>query len=261
MKEKILVVFGSKSDNSVYHSIIKMLKKEAVDFDLHICSAHKTPERVDTVLKGDYKVIISGAGLAAHLPGVIASKTIRPVIGVPCKGAFDGLDAFLSIAQMPSGIPVLGVGVENFEDAVNSAMLIAKRDFKGIALVYEKQSPALEKCRKILDELNVPYVEGKTKQEDLVNIEFVELGKEIVNDKDKLTICCPVADKTNSNDALKFLKQSSKGLFVGINRGDNAAIAAIEILGLDKKINHYRKMLSDKIIEDDKEEEKCCHET
>jgi len=260
MKENILVVFGSKSDNSVYHSIIKMLKKEAVDFDLHICSAHKTPDRIDSVLKGDYKVIIAGAGLAAHLPGVIASKTIRPVIGVPCKGAFDGLDAFLSIVQMPSGIPVLGVGVENAENAANAAVIIAKRDFKGIALVYEKQSTALEKCRKILDELTVPYVEGKTRQKELVNIEFVELGKEIVSENEKLIIYCSVAEKTSSSDALKFLKQSEKGLFVGINRGDNAAIAAIEILGLDKKINHYRKMLSDKIIEDDREEEKCSHE-
>jgi 5-(carboxyamino)imidazole ribonucleotide mutase len=260
MKNKVLVVFGSKSDSAVYHSIIKLLKKEAVDFDLHICSAHKTPDKVDSVLKGDYKVIIAGAGLAAHLPGVIASKTIKPVIGVPCNGAFDGLDAFLSIVQMPSGIPVLSVGVENARCAANSAILITKGDFKGIALVYEKQIPALEKCRKILDELAVPYVEGKTRQKELVNIEFVELCKEIISEDEKLIVCCPVADKTNSSDALKFLKQSEKGLFVGINRGDNAAIAAIEILGLDKKINHYRKMLSDKIIEDDREEEKCSHE-
>ena len=259
MKNKVLVVFGGKSDSAVYHSIIKLLKKEAVDFDLHICSAHKTPDRVDSVLKGDYKVIIAGAGLAAHLPGVIASKTIKPVIGVPCNGAFDGLDAFLSMVQMPSGIPVLSVGVENVDGAANSALLIAKRDFKGIALIYEKLSPALEKCRKSLDELAVPYVEGKTRQEELINIEFVQLGKEIINEKGKLTIYCPVAEKTSSNDALKFLKQSNIGLFVGINRGDNAAIAAIEILGLDKKINHYRKMLADKIIEDDREEEKCSH--
>src|SRR3989338_8278800 len=98
---KALIIFGSKSDEKVYSEIMRELKKEKVDFTLRISSAHKTPDDVDETLQDDYSVIIAGAGLAAHLPGVVAAKVIRPVIGVPCEGNYQGLDALLSIAQMP----------------------------------------------------------------------------------------------------------------------------------------------------------------
>lgn len=261
MKEKILVVFGSKSDKDICHSIIKLLKEESINFDLHICSAHRTPKRIDSILKGEYKIIIAGAGLAAHLPGVIASKTLSPVIGVPCKGAFDGLDSFLSIVQMPSGIPVLCVGVENSEVAANSAILIMKRNFSKINLIYTKQNSSIKKCKTILETFNISFLENKNKEKNLINIEFIEFGRGIKNDKDKLTIYCPFSDASSAEDALKFLKQSESGLFVGLNRGENAAIAAMEILGLKEKISHYRKTLADKVIEDDIEEQKCSHET
>jgi len=109
--KKALIIFGSKSDEKIYNDIAKELKKQKVDFDLRISSAHKTPHDVDKTLQNDYAVVIAGAGLAAHLPGVAASKVLRPVIGVPCEGNYKGLDALLAIAQMPPGIPVLAVGV------------------------------------------------------------------------------------------------------------------------------------------------------
>lgn len=100
------------SDSNVYLPIIKKLEKKNVEFDLRIASAHRTPELLHAVLsRKRFDMIIAGAGLAAHLPGVVASKTIAPVVGVPCNGNFEGLDAFLSIVQMPPGIPVLSVGV------------------------------------------------------------------------------------------------------------------------------------------------------
>ncbi|MEK6947498.1 MAG: AIR carboxylase family protein, partial [Nanoarchaeota archaeon] len=105
--EKALIIFGSKSDEKVYNEIASQLKKLKVDFDLRISSAHKNSKDVDKTLQNDYSVVIAGAGLAAHLPGVAASKVIRPVIGVPCEGNYQGLDALLSVAQMPPGIPVL----------------------------------------------------------------------------------------------------------------------------------------------------------
>ena len=108
--KKALIIFGSKSDEKVYNQIASALKKLKVDFDLRISSAHKTPDDVDETLKNDYAVVIAGAGLAAHLSGVVATKVLRPVIGVPCEGNYQGLDALLSIAQMPSGVPVLAVG-------------------------------------------------------------------------------------------------------------------------------------------------------
>ena len=109
--KKALIIFGSKSDEKVYNEIASSLKKLKVDFDLRVSSAHKTPDDVDETLKNEYAVVIAGAGLAAHLPGVVAARVIRPVIGVPCEGNYQGLDALLSVAQMPPGIPVLSVGV------------------------------------------------------------------------------------------------------------------------------------------------------
>ena len=84
--KKVLIIFGSKTDEKVYNEIATRLKKENVDFDLRVSSAHKTPDDVDNTLQNDYAVIIAGAGLAAHLPGVVAAKSLRPVIGVPCEG-------------------------------------------------------------------------------------------------------------------------------------------------------------------------------
>jgi len=98
--KKALIIFGSKSDGKVYDEIASQLKKLKVDFDLRVSSAHKTPKDVDKTLQNDYSVVIAGAGLAAHLPGVVASKVLRPVIGVPCGGNYHGLDALLSIAQI-----------------------------------------------------------------------------------------------------------------------------------------------------------------
>ena len=121
---KILTLFGSKSDEKVYNQILKKTETE-----LKICSAHKTPNLLDELLKKDYDLIIAGAGLAAHLPGVIASKTVKPVVGIPCTGNLDGLDALLSIMQMPGGIAVASTGIENTDEAVNFAKLLKKKYF------------------------------------------------------------------------------------------------------------------------------------
>ena len=109
---KVLVVFGSKSDDKVYNRVTKVLKQNKIEHDLKICSAHRTPEEIDNLLAVPHSVVVSGAGLSAALPGALAAKTIRPVIGVPCMVNYLGLDSLLSIAQMPPGVPVLAVGVE-----------------------------------------------------------------------------------------------------------------------------------------------------
>ena len=103
----ILVLFASKSDEETYTRIATGLKKHGIEYELRIASAHKTPDKAEEIIKKNYSLIISGAGLAAALPGVIAARKMTPVIGVPCPGAYDGLDSFLSIVQMPPGIPVL----------------------------------------------------------------------------------------------------------------------------------------------------------
>ena len=121
---KVAIFFGSKSDTEVMKGSANCLKEFGVEYKAFILSAHRVPEKLEKTLrkieKEDYEVIIAGAGLAAHLPGVIASQTILPVIGVPVKAAIEGMDALLSILQMPKSIPVATVGIDN---SYNAGML------------------------------------------------------------------------------------------------------------------------------------------
>ncbi|GAA0123211.1 MAG: 5-(carboxyamino)imidazole ribonucleotide mutase [Clostridium argentinense] len=121
---RVAIIFGSKSDTEVMRNAAKCLREFNIEFEAHILSAHRVPERLEEVIaeleKKGCECIIAGAGLAAHLPGVIASKTIIPVIGVPIKGALEGLDALYSIVQMPKSIPVATVGINN---SYNAGML------------------------------------------------------------------------------------------------------------------------------------------
>src|SRR3989338_8954187 len=103
----VLVLFASKGDEKAYKKVLEALDKNKVSYDFRVASAHKTPEDVEHILKKKYRVVIAWAGLAAALPGVVAAKVLCPVIGVPCSGNLGGLDALLSIMQMPPGVPVL----------------------------------------------------------------------------------------------------------------------------------------------------------
>lgn len=118
---------GSTSDLPVMEKACKWLEAQEIPFEINALSAHRTPDAVETFAKNakgrGIKVIIAGAGMAAALPGVIAASTPLPVIGVPIKGMLDGLDAMLSIIQMPPGIPVATVGVNG---AQNAAILAAE---------------------------------------------------------------------------------------------------------------------------------------
>lgn len=117
----VSVIMGSTSDMPVMEKACKFLDDMQVPFEVNALSAHRTPDAVEQFAreaKGrGIKVIIAGAGMAAALPGVIAASTTLPVIGVPIKGMLDGLDAMLSIIQMPPGIPVATVGVNGAQNA------------------------------------------------------------------------------------------------------------------------------------------------
>jgi 5-(carboxyamino)imidazole ribonucleotide mutase len=128
MDYKVLVVMGSDSDFPVMENCIRQLVEFGIPYDARICSAHRTPELAIRLARGataaGYGVIIAAAGLAAHLPGVMAACTTLPVIGVPIKsGALDGVDALYSIVQMPNGIPVATVAIDG---AANAAILAAQ---------------------------------------------------------------------------------------------------------------------------------------
>ncbi len=117
----VQIILGSKSDKEIANKAVDVLKEFGVEYNVTVASAHRTPDRVEQIIieaheKG-VKVFIAIAGLAAHLPGVIASKTVKPVIGVPVDSNLNGLDALLSIAQMPPGIPVACVGIGRGDNA------------------------------------------------------------------------------------------------------------------------------------------------
>ena len=137
---RVAIFFGSKSDTEIMKGAANCLKEFGISYKAYVLSAHRVPEKLEETLR-DIEVIIAGAGLAAHLPGVIASQTVIPVIGVPCKGAIEGLDALFSIVQMPKSIPVATVGINN---AYNAGMLavqmlsIGDKELKAKLIQYRK---------------------------------------------------------------------------------------------------------------------------
>ena len=146
---KVAVIFGSRSDTEKMKGAAACLKEFGIEYKAHILSAHRIPEKLFEVLKTleeeNFEVIIAGAGLAAHLPGVIASKTVLPVIGVPLNAALNGEDALLSIVQMPKSIPVATVGINN---SYNAGMLAVEI----LAIKYPELKEKLLNFRKQMKE-------------------------------------------------------------------------------------------------------------
>ena len=120
----VCLVMGSKSDEEIAAKAISVMDELGLSYEVHVASAHREPEKVEEIVsKTDASVFIAIAGLAAHLPGFIASRTDKPVIGVPVSAKLGGLDALLSIVQMPRGVPVACVGI----DRADNAALLAHR--------------------------------------------------------------------------------------------------------------------------------------
>ncbi len=128
MKPMVSIIMGSTSDWPIMEKAAKHLNEYQIPFEIHALSAHRTPEAVEKFSREaesrGIKVIIAAAGMAAHLPGVIAASTNVPVIGVPVKASLVGLDALLAIVQMPPGIPVATVGINGAQNAAILAMQI-----------------------------------------------------------------------------------------------------------------------------------------
>jgi len=133
-KPRVGIVMGSDSDLLVMQGAAQALEELGIAFELTICSAHRTPERVQefgtSARKRGLEVIIAGAAMAAHLPGMMAAATSLPVIGVPlAMGALNGVDALHSIVQMPTGVPVATVGIGNARNAgLLAAAIIGSHD-------------------------------------------------------------------------------------------------------------------------------------
>lgn len=129
MSGRVLVMLGSESDRPTMEKGVAILRDHGVDVQVEVSSAHRQPERTAELASGaeaaGFSVVICGAGLSAALPGVVAAHTSLPVIGVPISaGTLGGLDALLAIAQMPPGVPVGAVGIDNSKNAAHLALRI-----------------------------------------------------------------------------------------------------------------------------------------
>ena len=165
MKPLVSIIMGSTSDLPVMEKACQLLNELQVPFEVNALSAHRTPDAVEQFAKAarqrGLRVIIAGAGMAAALPGVIAASTTLPVIGVPIKGMLDGLDAMLSIIQMPPGIPVATVGVNGAQNAAILAVEILALSDADLALrladYKENLKQKIEKANRDLAEVKYEY--------------------------------------------------------------------------------------------------------
>ncbi|MBQ7966795.1 MAG: 5-(carboxyamino)imidazole ribonucleotide mutase [Bacteroidaceae bacterium] len=165
MKPVVSIIMGSTSDLPVMEKAAAFLNDMQVPFEMNALSAHRTPEAVETFAKGaaarGIRVIIAAAGMAAHLPGVIAASTTVPVIGVPIKSTLEGIDALLAIVQMPPGIPVATVGINAAQNAgILAVQMLALSDAelaKRFADLKENLKRKIEKANEELKAVNYEY--------------------------------------------------------------------------------------------------------
>lgn len=158
MQPKVSIIMGSTSDLPVMEAAAKFLNEMQIPFEMNALSAHRTPELVikfaETAYDRGVRVIIAAAGMAAHLPGVIAAITPLPVIGVPIKSSLEGLDAIFSIIQMPPGIPVATVALNGAQNAAILALqILATADDELFKKMVEFKATLKTKITKANEEL------------------------------------------------------------------------------------------------------------
>jgi len=167
MKALVSIIMGSTSDLKVMEKAAAVLDELEIPFEMNALSAHRTPEAVEKFARNaagnGIKVIIAGAGMAAHLPGVIAAMTPIPVIGVPIKATLEGMDALLAIVQMPPGIPVATVGIDGAQNAgILAAQILATADTSLSQKLIAYKENLKKKIEKANEELKEVRYKHKT---------------------------------------------------------------------------------------------------
>ncbi|HOF98301.1 MAG TPA: 5-(carboxyamino)imidazole ribonucleotide mutase [Paludibacteraceae bacterium] len=165
MKARASIIMGSTSDLKIMEKAAKLLDEFEIPFEIHALSAHRTPKEVEDFAlhaeKRGIEIIIAGAGMAAHLPGVIASMTTLPVIGVPIEASLNGMDALFSIVQMPPGIPVATVGINAAQNAaILAVQILALKDEKinsKLKLYKENMKQKIVEANNQLKEIKYTY--------------------------------------------------------------------------------------------------------
>lgn len=254
---KVLVVFGSKSDANIYEPLKARLLNEGHEVDFRMISVHRSPELLDRTLSGvDAQAVIAGAGLAAHLPGIVASKLLVPVFGIPCAAAIGGVDAFFAISQMPFGIPVLTTAPDQYQSAVDAVSRLGRLDlqynFERFNLVFERHKKSqphfqmlLERAQKIVEKSGVPLNVTDKPVANEVNICLADISETdpesplpyppIAKDSDELRLFVPVLGEQPYRDpysGISVVRRVSSvpgGLWTGINNVGNAMLAALQL--------------------------------
>ena len=231
----IFVVFGSQSDENVFRPLCELLEMKNFCMDFAVLSAHRQPTDLSRTLKEkDYDIVIAGAGLSAHLPGVVASQVNVPVFGVPVAAHLGGLDALFSIFQMPFGVPVMSCVPDRTSDIVNflqSYRRIEKTENINIVVApvllnYEYVNLELNRTRKYLEEQGLNYKINEKPLKDCGNICLVRETNDICMDSETPCIHVPILDKSILQSAAKaldlFYLMATGGIWVGINNTRNA---------------------------------------
>lgn len=254
---KVLVVFGSKSDANIYEPLKSRLINEGHEVDFRMLSVHRSPELLDKELVAtDAQAVIAGAGLAAHLPGILASKMLIPVFGIPCAAAIGGVDSLFAIAQMPFGIPVLCTAPDQYLSAVDAlgrwSRLDLKFTFDKFNLVFERNKRGLphfqmmlERAERIVEKTRIPLNIADRPQENAVNICLVDISETDpeaplsygppAKNSDELRIFVPVLNEQAYRDpysgisVIRRISSVSGGVWVGVNNVGNAMLAALQM--------------------------------
>jgi 5-(carboxyamino)imidazole ribonucleotide mutase len=238
---RINVLFGSESDKGIFEPLCDRLRAiDGVDVFFEVCSAHRDPERLRKIInEKPCDLYITGAGLAAHLPGVVASQTITPVIGIPCNDILLGLDALLSIIQMPKGVPALAAGVSAVDHVVSFVAWYAGNMAKPPILKVNAPAWAtkqVEQLKKPLAEIGWQFACGNNAS-NVLELELVDLQAGKAPIAKTTFLGAPIIEKTPfEGDPRNISEITSKGgLWLGINNITNLQIALLELWQISSK--------------------------
>ena len=231
----IFVVFGSQSDEKVFKPLCDLLETKDFGVDFEVLSAHRQPRELSLALKEkNYDIVVAGAGLSAHLPGVVASQVKVPVFGVPVAAHLGGLDAFFSIFQMPFGVPVMSCVPNGYSDIVDFLQAFRRTQktdninivVDPVLLNYEYVNLELERTQKYLKEQELSYKIEKSPEKDYWNICLVREEDDICMDLEMACLHVPILDKSMLQSSAKaldlFYLMKKGGVWVGINNTRNA---------------------------------------
>lgn len=253
---KVLVMFGSKSDANIYEPLKARLLHEGHEVDFRMISVHRSPELLDRELSGIHaQAVIAGAGLAAHLPGILAAKVLIPVFGIPCAAAVGGVDAYFAISQMPFGIPVLATAPDQYSSAVDVLGKVQRLDlqysFEGFNLIVERHKRGsapiqalLQRAEKIAEKTKIEINLTDKPVENALNICLVDVNENdpecplpfspAARTSDEVRIFVPVLNEVAYRDAyaavnlIRRVNSLPGGVFTGINNIGNAMLAALQ---------------------------------